>query len=486
MQLLFFYIFPIILLSLYGIFGMTLLPESLRRNGSTNTLFLVSPLIGSAVWLALTVGIGILVPYNVFYFSAMLLFAVVWVIWHRKKLFLPENPYIWFLPAVFAFVAAEMSLGIVPSEFDGGLYFTPCIYDHIKCAIINSISIHGLPPVNPWLADGGEPLALVYYFGWHAWAAQLTILTGCDAFLTECLMTGFTFALIMTACTGFVTEMCEGKFNVPIIFCLLLLGFFDFEYTNLAGIFLPESWKPIYNAKEFSGFWNLNDSFLWSPQHMYAAAMVVLILWFHFNLIHSEDVKTSAAYAVSIGLFATAALLNSVYSGAFALACVAAIMMFNYVRHRDFRNKFNRAFVWQVVAVLLCVVLSAMYLKFLFTYPPEQTPVAFGLMPCFGEITSFWQYPLYFLQFYFCILPMRWGLIYILGMIAVLVPGILPEHPLISFCRKFIIISLLVVFFVHSTFYSNDFGWRFVAPAQLLLLVFSAFSIRAERANRMS
>ena len=70
---------------------------------------------------------------------------------------------------------------------------------------------------------------------------------------------------------------------------------------------------------------------------------------------------------------------------------------------------------------------------------------------------------------------MRCGLIYICGMLAVFWPGVLPKHPLMTFCKKYTITSFLLIFFIHSTFYSNDFGWRFPAAPQFILAVFAAF-----------
>lgn len=478
MQILAFAFHHIVLLTLYGVFGMTLFPEALRRTGNKNTLFLLAPLTGACVWLALTVGSGLVLPYNAIYLGAMFLLAALWVVLRRETLFLPEDPRIWFLIAAVVLPATVMSRGIAPTEMDGGLYFTSCIYDHIKCAIINSISAHGLPPVNPWLADGGTPLALVYYFGWHAWAAQLPVLTGCDAFFAECVMTGFTYAVVLTACAGLLTGIGNGRFCIAGTVALLVLCFFDIEYTEIAAKILPGSWMPFFQSPKISGFWNMYDDFLWSPQHMFAAAAVILLLYLYDELLCQENAKTSAAYASLIGLCAAAAVFTSVYAGIFSLILVAAIKICDYIRKRDFRRRFNRAFGWQAAAVFICLLLTAMYLKFLFSYPPEEKPVGFGMMPCFGEIRHCWQYPLYFLQFYFCILPMRWGLIYVFGMIAVLTPGVLPEHPLTEFGKKWILAALLIIFFVHSTFYSNDFGWRFVAGAQLLLAVFSVFTVK--------
>ncbi len=466
------------LLFFYGVFGMTLLPEFCRRPESRDVSFLISPLLGAAVWLAFTVGIGTVLPYDALFLGASAVLALIWIFVRWKKLFPPENPRIWCLPFAAVVFSAVMSRLITPSGIDGGLYFIPAIYDHVKCAIVGSIASRGLPPVNPWLADGGVPLPLVYYYGWHAWTAQLPILTGCDAFFAECAMTGFTFAAVLLGIAGVLAECCGAKHRFVCIGCLFVLFICDSEYTGAAGALLPESWMRFFSAEEFPGFWNLYDNFIWSPQHMFAAAAVILILRFHDMLLRSGGAKTSAPVAALLGLFAAATVLTSVYSGCFALLLIAALMLWDYLRNGDFRLRFNRAFGWQIFALAISLALTAFYLKYLFAYPPENPPVGFGMMPCFGEVRHLWQYPFYFLQFYLCILPMRCGIVYVCGMLAVFWPGILPEHPLTGFFKKYVIASFLAVFFIHSTFYSNDFGWRFPAAPQFLLAGFSVFLLR--------
>lgn len=476
MQILFFFIVQCVLFFFYIVFGMTLFPQALRRAENKNALFLVAPLLGVCVWFTLTVGIGVLLPYNAVYLGCAFAAAAVWILYRRKTLFLPDYSDVWILLAVLILFSMLLADDIAPRKIDGGFYFSPSVYDHVKCAILNSISRHGLPPVNPWLADGGKPLALVYYFGWHAWAAQLPILTNCNAFFAECAMTGFTFAAALSGLAG-LTGFCDdkkGRFGI--IFLVLLVGF-DIGYTDVAEMVVPKSWMSFLSTPKLSGFWNLYDDFIWAPQHMLAASAVILILGFFFALLKSENAKTSAAYAALLGLLATTAVFTSVYSGVFALIAVAVLMLFDYAHKREFRRDFNRILPWLGAAVFLCFALSAAYLKFLFSYPPENAPLAVGMMPCFGEIRFWWQYPLCFLQFYFLVLPMRLGIIYVFGMIAVFVPGVLPVHPLVNFCKKYVVATFLVIFFIHSTFYSNDFGWRLLSTSNLLLAVFAVFTL---------
>ncbi|MCQ2378712.1 MAG: hypothetical protein MJ016_05820 [Victivallaceae bacterium] len=256
-----------------------------------------------------------------------------------------------------------------------------------------------------------------------------------------------------------------------------MLACFDIEYTDFAEAVLPKSWMPFLSTPELSGFWNLYDDFLWAPQHMIAAASVILILCFHGVLLRSETAKTSAECAFLIGSLAATAVFTSVYSGVFSLVVIGAMMAFDYICKRKFRCDFNRTIGWQAAAVVLCLALTAYYVKFLFVYPPEKDPLAFGIMPCFGTLSRWWEYPLCFLQFYLIVLPMRLGVAYVFGMIALFAPGILPDQPLTKFCRKYIVASFLVIFFIHSTFYSNDFGWRLLFAPYLLLAAFSVFAL---------
>ncbi|MCQ2380086.1 MAG: hypothetical protein MJ025_04095 [Victivallaceae bacterium] len=472
MQYLGFALAHLALLAFYGLFGMTLFPGSVRETEDRNELFAIAPLMGAGVWLALTVGIGTVVPYGAPFLCASLAAMAAWIVHRRKALFLPDGARLWALAAVIVILSSLMSYGIAPHEENGGIYFLPCIYDHIKAAIVDSISAHGLPPVNPWLADGGHRLPLVYYYGWHAWVAQLPILTGCDAFFAECAMTGFTFAIVMLGTAGFA-GFCDKRMNWGWAICLIFLIFSDFEYADLASSLLPKSWTAVFSTEGIPGFWNLLNNSVWAPQHMFAASMVLLVLCVHGALLRSDKTADSAPLTVLLGILAAAALLNSVYSGAFALVVVGMVMAYAYCADGDFRGRFNVTFLWQVAALAICLALTAAYLAFMFSYPSEKCPLEFGIMPCFGKVEHFWQYPVYFLQFYFAILPMRLGITYVLGVLAIFLPGVLPKHQLVDFFRKYAVLCLLSVFFMHSTFYSNDFGWRILTIPQLIFAVLS-------------
>lgn len=132
---------------------MTLLPEIERRVENRNAFFCVAPLLGAGAWLALTVGLGIILPYNAFFLGASLLAALIWIFIRRKSLFLPENPWIWCILLAIVIISGIISRGITSTEIDGGLYFPPSLRVHIKCAIDNSTAFHVLFPLRQSLAS---------------------------------------------------------------------------------------------------------------------------------------------------------------------------------------------------------------------------------------------------------------------------------------------------------------------------------------------
>lgn len=464
-----------ILLMIFCAFGITLLPECLKTDENRNALFLISPLIGFSVWLALTVFAGMIIPYGAVFLTGAIMCAVGWAAVRRGTLYLPDGAAVYVILGLIFLVAVCVGRLVYPFEFDGGLYFSSSVYDHVRCAIVDSIARFGLFPVSPWLADNGVPTTLAYYFGWYAAAAQLPILTGISPHFAECAMTGFSFAAAVLGLTGFAWLSGLNREKVGIFF-FMLLCIFCFETYEIANRFVPADWLKVI-VPEFPGFWCILNNFIWSPHHMFSGSVVVLVIYLYAALLRCETRRALLSVSVLIGLLSAAAFLTSVYAGMCALALFAAVLFPAYVFSAGFRKDFNRTLIWQILAAALCLLLTALFIRYLAAFSGEEAPLAFGIMPCYGKINSLAQAVGSFLSLYCWVLPNRLGVAYPLGVIALLIPGILPKNLLMMLLRLFTAASLLIVFFVHSTFYSNDFAWRVVSAANYLLALFGAFTL---------
>ena len=453
----------------YTIFGMTLLPASLRDADKRPFSFLLAPLLGAAVWLA--VSPAWLFPNSPFYLPVLLIAAVAWCVLRRKVLFLPREKAPYAVFAAIFFAGVLISRIIYPFEIDGGLYFNCAIYDHVRCAIVNSIADFGIPPANPWLADSGRPQALYYYFGWFAWAAQLPTLAGVSGLFAECCMTGFSALVVLSGLTG-VAGLCGLGAKKYAIAALLFSTLLMPSSLNFAKKLLPENIFNALNPSGFVGFWGNFDNFVWSPHHMFSGAVVVLIVFFYFLMLKAKERGERLTIAVLIGILASSAAFASVYAGAFALVYAAISAAILYAANSGFRGGVNKNIIAHALMMAVFLALSFFYIRYLLSFKSETFPVAFGMIPAYENFGGWLRY---LFSFYCFVLPNNIGACFVLGAAACLAPGLLPKSGVMQFFRIFAAVSFLSVAFIHSSFYSNDFGWRSIAAASLILSLFTAF-----------
>jgi hypothetical protein len=77
------------------------------------------------------------------------------------------------------------TVNIYPFLFENGIYINGQIFDHMKIALINTMTREGFPPLNPFYAPEGERIPLIYYYGWHFNAAIIKMLTSATGWQTE-------------------------------------------------------------------------------------------------------------------------------------------------------------------------------------------------------------------------------------------------------------------------------------------------------------
>ncbi len=473
----------LVLLSCYGMFGMALMPDAARfdsENGEDGKIvqFLFAPMLGAAVWLAVSVFFGMLLPYNGFLFAAVSLFSAGLVFVRRQKLFFIRDKAVWLFILASIILSLLIMYGVMPHKIGSGVYFTRSAYDHVKTAIVHSISANGLPPLNPWLAEEGKPLVMSYYFGWHAWAAQLAALPFVSALDAEAVMTGFTALLSLLTVGAFGIKLTKRK--ISLLFLFLLSCSSSITNAQIQAI-LPKALHKIFSVPN-EVYWTFFDNTLWSPQHEFSGAAVLIVLYLYTLLLKNRDKRQSLELALLLGLLAAAAFFTSVYAGIFALLLFVLMLISIYITNGEYRKDFNASFVFQLAAALFALLLSAMFIRYMLQYYPESSPLAFGVKPYdmpgvnpydipilrFTQTVKHWCY------FYLFILPCRLSLPYVLGITAILIPHILPKDRLAKLGKYFTLMLLAVIFVVHSTFYTNDFGWRTPTAAFRLCTIFAA------------
>lgn len=474
-----------VVLTATGALGMTLLPRSLAASEDRLSLALISPLAGSAAWIAVPVALGPLVGFTRTLALVLLAVAAAWVVWRRDRVFFPLRARACALVGALIVLLGLVGALLMPREIDGGLYFVPSMYDHVKCMIIRSIAEHGLPPVNPWLADGGAPVAMVYYYGYHAWAAQLMMLSGLGSLYVEIAMVVATAAVCILgtgALAGLIAPSRKGPAVVLAVAFTIFVSGLGFLRTVL-----PDAVTGVPDAG-FNSYWDVADNLLWAPQHCISATVILAVVWLYLRMLSRPDRRSGLPYAALIGVLAAAAAMTSVYSGCFVLAFLGLFFLGFLAFCPEFRRDFRRHVPAQILAAAVFAVLAFGYLLFLAQgQVSDVSPLAFGPDTCYSDAMERSGWIVVALNFLLYVLPWRLGADYVLALAAVAIPGALPRTRLARTFVFFAALSLLLPLLFHSTFYSNDFGWRFIQPAEQLMPVFSSvFLVRLLGRRRLA
>ncbi|MDO4988854.1 MAG: hypothetical protein Q4E17_07535, partial [Synergistes sp.] len=462
----------LVLLFLNGIVGMALIPDVMRSDNDNEKIvpFMLAPTLGAAVWLSLSVFFGMLFSYNAALLILMAVAFACFVFVRRHRLFFVCDK----AALIFVIVSLLFSLlvmyGVMPHKIGSGLYFTESAYDHVRIAIVHSISANGLPPLNPWLADGGKPLVLSYYFGWHAWAAQLSLLFRVRAIDAETIMTGLTALLAVLTIGALCIKLTKRKMSL--FFAVLLLCASSITDAQLKFL-LPKALYDIFSVP-YLYYWSFLDNVLWGPHHEFSASVVLLVIYLYTLLLKNRDKKRSFTLALLLGVLAAASFFTSVYAGTFALFFFVLMMIPVYATDRKLGKDFNASFVFQLLAAAFALLLFAQFFYYMLQYYPETSPLVLEICPYYIPVSGFTQIVKHWCWFYLFVLPCRISLPYVLGIAALLIPGVLPDNRFVKLGKYFTFLLLSVIFFIHSSFYSNDFGWRTPTAAYMFCIIFAS------------
>lgn len=236
------------LLAFTGLLGLAVMPASLTAREDRTVCTLIAPAMGSAIWCAVTVPLGLLLRFDGVLLWPALLAAVGFIALRCRHL----RPHVDMPCALFALGAVLASVfvmyHIAPHMIDGGLYFGKAVaVDHCKAAMVDSIAGNGLPPLNPWLADDGVPVPVSYYFGWHAMAAQLCIMVGMSGYLADVAFAGFNVVIVLLGMGGIVLRLGGRKTALALLMIFSVLN-------SSFDVLLPESLRQSLFPSGFVGF----------------------------------------------------------------------------------------------------------------------------------------------------------------------------------------------------------------------------------------
>jgi hypothetical protein len=226
----------------------------------------------------------------------------------------------------------------------------------------------------------------------------------------------------------------------------------------------------------------------WAPQHASSGLQVCVLAWLIAAVLSRRRVVWR--YSVVIGLVAAAAFDASTWVGCVALLAATPVILLAAGILRLPKTHYLTALKTALPAIALCAILSGPILAGLFSgpsgYHSDHRPIGLLLFPSTylgntlggpGIVGSFVRIVLYWIQ----MLPMCFGLIYLLGLPAMLawLPGSLSERTFRGMAIAATIAYLLVSLFIRSTIAANDIGWRAANVPAMLMLIWAGIAVGA-------
>lgn len=467
----------VVFLIIFALLGMALIPDTMDSNQSECrkvSIFLISPLVGFATWLAITCCFGMYLPYNAPSLWALLVVVGAFIYYRRKKLYLPKNVGMWGFVFGALIISAIIIYAILPLTTKDGIYFSMSASDNTRVCLIDSIVRNGLPPINPHLTYNGELLKTYYHFGIMAFAAQPVIMCGIDSMIALSVTNGLAIIFLMFL----VGAICYRYIYKTEVWVFITIFFLISAPRMALEKILPVALQDIlYPHESFIGFFPLVGELTFSPHSCIASAIMILMMYLYAECIDSEDKKSKYQYAVVIGVIAAASFYISVYGGILSSAILGATAGILYILKKEFRVSINKSIIQHIVIVAVALLLSISYILYLFSRPAGgDSGLIIGFLPAYGNLSGL-RIIGAFLDFYLFLLPSNVGLFMLFALAAILIPKLLPDNKFMKVARIFICIVLLSIFVVRSSAMTNDYGWRMTEIPYIIGLITAVFVI---------
>ena len=223
---------------------------------------------------------------------------------------------------LWAFAAAALlalfpAAAIMPKIYAQGVALADPISDHVKIAMIDAIARQGLPPIDPAFGAVGVPDHVAYYYLWHYSAAALALVLRVSGWDADVGLTWFTAFASLSLAMGLAVWL--GKGSRAAIFVVALAAAASLR-TVLKVVFGSYTLEPFLAPPTGFAGWLFQAP--WAPQHLMAAACVVLAM----ILIAEYAQRQRVTPLVALVLVVVAGFESSTYVGGvtFAIAALAA------------------------------------------------------------------------------------------------------------------------------------------------------------------
>ena len=312
------------------------------------------------------------------------------------------------LAALLAMVPAA---AVLPKLAGDAVFLADPIFDHAKVALVDDMARLGLPPGNPFFADG-HPFA--YYYLWHFSAAEVARLLGRSGWEADAGLTWFSAFASLAAMMGLAAWLGRRASAAPL--AVLFAATASGRYL-LWDLFGAENVDAVLSRP--AGFAGFLFQSAWVPQHIISAALAMVGIYLIAQLAH----RRNAATVITLGLVAAAGFESSTWIGGFAFAASAcvAVPLLLFATARTDRWRFLGALI---VAAIIAVAVAAPFLRDqLAAVGVRSTGSPIAVMPhdVFGEVIPDWLRRLLDPPgFWLVFLPIELAAIYIPGVIALM------------------------------------------------------------------
>jgi len=368
--------------------------------------------------------------------------------------------------------ATLLQLQLFPLVYQDGLYFGVHIFDQTRTAMIAAAAREGLPLVDPYFSTSvARPL--VYYYHWHFNAAHLCLLGGLSAYPSGIALSWYSAFAIIGMTAHLAARMAgrpEAGYLAVLLCCLAR------PVTAVAHAL------PIVSSRFFLPAEGLTANLLplqmgYAPQHVTAAFAVVVLLFLAVRCLGRKC--NVPAHAVAMSLIASFVFGCSVWVCVGLAILTPMLAVGGFVISYQFARQMRvfRLAGWVVPLTLLFSV--PMLLTMASRAVSSRPSMGFWVQP----VTQFWQDHklaqaiLYWIHH----LPLSFGIILFAGLATMgLRRSMSCEQRLWKYFSLVSVLgSLLSAQFLRSTIIWNDFGWRVVTIATLLLTIWSAVGLSA-------
>jgi hypothetical protein len=442
----------------------------------------LAPAVGFAVHSALALLVFSVVPFTSATIAAvaMLIFAAA-VVASSHIVPPPAEKLVWFPGwsyGLAALLAMAPAAAVLPKLAGDAVLLADPIFDHAKVALIDDMARLGVPPGNPFFADGGRPFA--YYYLWHFGAAEVARLLGRSGWEADAGLTWFSAFASLEAMMGLAVWLGRRASAAPLAVLFAATASARYLMWDLFG---AENVDAVLSRP--AGFAGFLFQSAWVPQHIIAAALVLVAIYL---IAHHRNAIT----IVTLGLVAAAGFESSTWIGGFAFAASALVSMplLLIATERTERRRFLGALI---AAAIIAAVVAAPFLRDQLgavAARSTSSPIAVTPHEVFGEAAPAWLRVLDPPGFWLVFLPIELAAIYIPGIMALM--AFLAGRNLDPDRRRTVLAlaalaaaGLMISWLLASTLAdNNDLGWRAVLPVAMALTVFSAAGLSRWIATR--